>query len=150
MFLAGNGDRISEPATVIKQLINTIHSSTKMTSFQASNKSNDIYTYNDKDMRCFVRQSIKRRRVCAFNQYYKSITCNDILNFLSEELNIEGNVFDIIDANLNYKNKQFKFYKKDYENQFNDYRHQNAEEKEKNINEKTSKLPIHQLIKQIN
>ena len=30
-----------------------------------------IYTYNDKYMRWFVRQSIKGGRVCAFNQYYK-------------------------------------------------------------------------------
>ena len=29
-----------------------------------------IYTYNDKYMRWFVRQSIKGRRVLAFNQYY--------------------------------------------------------------------------------
>ena len=28
-----------------------------------------IYTYNDKHMRWFERQSIKRGRVCAFNQY---------------------------------------------------------------------------------
>ena len=31
-----------------------------------------IYTYNDKYMRWFVRQSIKGGRVCAFNQHYKS------------------------------------------------------------------------------
>ena len=31
-----------------------------------------IYTYNDKYMRWFVRQSIKGGRVTAFNQYYKS------------------------------------------------------------------------------
>ena len=28
-----------------------------------------IFTYNDKYMRWFVRQSIKRGRVCAYNQY---------------------------------------------------------------------------------
>ena len=37
-----------------------------------------IYTYNDKYMRWFVRQSIKGGRVCAFNQYYKSKHCDDI------------------------------------------------------------------------
>ena len=31
-----------------------------------------IYTYNDKYMRWFVRQSIKGTRVCAFNRYHKS------------------------------------------------------------------------------
>ena len=37
-----------------------------------------IYTYNDKYMRWFVRQSIKGGRVCAFNQYYKSKHFDDI------------------------------------------------------------------------
>ena len=31
-----------------------------------------IYTYTDKYMRWFIRQSIKGGRCCAFNQYYKS------------------------------------------------------------------------------
>ena len=43
-----------------------------------------IYTHNDKYMRRFVRQSIKRGRVCAFNQYYKSKSCDDILKIISE------------------------------------------------------------------
>ena len=29
-----------------------------------------VYTYNDKYMSCFERQSIKGGLVCAFNQYY--------------------------------------------------------------------------------
>ena len=42
-----------------------------------------IYTYNDKYMRWFVRQAAYGGRVCAFNQYYKSKTCDDILkNFI--------------------------------------------------------------------
>ena len=28
-----------------------------------------IYTYNDKYMRCFVPQSLKGGRVCAFNRF---------------------------------------------------------------------------------
>ena len=36
-----------------------------------------IYTYNDKYMRWFVRQSIKGGKVCSFNQYYKSKFCDD-------------------------------------------------------------------------
>ena len=30
-----------------------------------------IYTYNDRDMRWFVCQSIKGGQKCAFNQYFK-------------------------------------------------------------------------------
>ena len=42
--------------------------------FNSMHDENDepIYTYNNKYMRWFVRQRIKRGRVCAFNQYYKS------------------------------------------------------------------------------
>ena len=46
----------------------------------------------------FVRQSIKGGRVCAFNQYFISKTCGDILKILSRELKVEGNVYDIIEA----------------------------------------------------
>ena len=36
-----------------------------------------IYTYNDKDMRWFVRQSKKGGRVCRLNQYYRSKICDE-------------------------------------------------------------------------
>ena len=44
-----------------------------------------IYTYIDKYMRWFVRQSIKGGRVCAFNQYYKSKHCENILKIINKE-----------------------------------------------------------------
>ena len=108
-----------------------------------------IYTYNDKYMRWFVRQSIKGGRVCAFNQYYKSKHCDDILEFIKKELAVIGSVYNTIEAYIEYKNKHFKIFEKEYEDQFNDYRDENIEEKEKYINEKLGQLPIHQLIKQI-
>ena len=43
-----------------------------------------IYTYNDKYMRWSVRQAAYGGRVCAFNQYYKSKSCDDILKFISK------------------------------------------------------------------
>ena len=109
----------------------------------------DIYTYNDKYMRWFVRQSIKGGRVCAFNQYYKSKHCDDILEIIKKELAVKGTVYNTIEAYMEYKNKYFKKFEKEYENQFDDYRDENIEEKDKYINEKFSQLPIHQLIKQI-
>ena len=51
-----------------------------------------MYTYNDKYMRWFVRQSIKGGSVCAFIQFYISKTCVDCLKILSDELNVKGNV----------------------------------------------------------
>ena len=99
-------------------------------------------------MRHFVRQAAYGGRVCAFNQYYKSKSCDDILKIISEELNVKGNVYDKIKASKNYKNKHLKFFEKKHENQFSDYRDENVEEKQKYINEKLSELPIHQLIRQ--
>ena len=43
------------------------------------------YTYNDKYMRWFVRQTAYGGRVCAFNQYYKSKSCDDILKIISKQ-----------------------------------------------------------------
>ena len=99
-------------------------------------------------MRWFVRQSIKGGRVCVFNQYYKSKICDDIFKIKSEELKIKGKNYDIIEVYLNFRNKSFKIFEKEYENQFNDYRDEHGEEKENYINEKLGHPPIHQLIKQ--
>ena len=57
-----------------------------------------IYTYNDKYMRWFVRQAAYGGGVCAFEQYYKSKHCDDILKIISKEKNIKGNVYDKIEA----------------------------------------------------
>ena len=77
------------------------------------------YTYNDKYMRWFVRQSIKGGRVYAFNQYYESEkNCDHILKIISEELKVKGNIYDIIEAYLIFRNKQFRLFKKENENQF--------------------------------
>ena len=108
-----------------------------------------IYTYNDKYMRHFVRQEAYGGRVCAFNQCYKSKICDDILNIISKELNVEGNTYEKIEAYMNYKNEHFKIFEKEYEDQFDDHRKENVDEKEKYINEKLTQLPIHQLLKQL-
>ena len=108
-----------------------------------------IYTYNDKYMRWFVRQAAYGGRVCAFNQYNKSKSCDVILKIISKELCVKGNDHDIIEAYMEYKNKHFKIFEKEYENQFNDYRHENIEEKERYINENLSNLRLHKIIKRI-
>ena len=108
-----------------------------------------IYTYNDKYIRWFVRQSIKGGRVCAFNQYYKSKHCDDILKIINRELTVKGTVYDTIEAYMEYKNKHFKIFEKEYEDQFTDYRDEDIEEKEKYINEKLSNLRLHRIIKRI-
>ena len=108
-----------------------------------------IYTYNDKYMRWFVRRSIKGGRVGAFNQYYKSKHCDDILKIINKELAVKGTVYDTIEAYMEYKSKHFKIFEKEYEDRFDDYRDENVEEKEKYINEKLSELRLHKIIKRI-
>ena len=95
-----------------------------------------IHTYNDKYMRWFVRQSIKRSQVCAFNQYQESKICDDFLKIISEELNVRGSIYDIIEAYLENENKYLKFSQRKFESKFNEYGDENVEEKEKFINEK--------------
>ena len=106
-----------------------------------------IYTYNDKYRRWFVRQAAYGGRVCAFNQYYKSKSYDDILKIISKELCVKGNDYDIIEAYMENKNKHFKIFEKEYEDQFIVYRHENVEYKEKHINEKLSNLKLHKTIK---
>ena len=42
-----------------------------------------------------------RGRVCAFNQYYKSKICDDILDIISEKLGLEGNIYDNFETYMN-------------------------------------------------
>ena len=98
-------------------------------------------------MRDFVRQAAYGGRVCAFNQNYQSKHCDDILKNISKEISIKGSVYDIIQAYMEYKNKHFKIFEKEYESQFNDYRDENIEEKEKYINGKLSNLRLHKTMK---
>ena len=97
--------------------------------FNSMRDQNDepIYTYNDKDMRQFVRQSMKGGRVCAFNQHYESELCGDILKILSRELEFEGNVYDTIEAYMKYKIDHLKITKEENESKFDDYRETNEE-----------------------
>ena len=100
-------------------------------------------------MRYFVRQAAYGARVCAFNQYCKSISCDDILQLISEELNVKGIIYDFIESYMKNENKHLKMIEKDYEKSFTDYKGENIEEKEKYIIEKLTEPPVHRLIKQL-
>ena len=108
-----------------------------------------IYTYNDKYMRWFVRQSKKGGRVCAFNQYYKSKHFKDIKKIISKFLDVKGTVYEIFEEYLKYKKKKYDIFEKEYEARFDDYRDENEEDKEKYINKKLGDLTIHKLIQKI-
>ena len=71
-----------------------------------------IYSYNDKYIKWFVRQSVKRGRVSSSKQYCKSKICDDILKIIPEELNVKGNIYDIVELYFNYKNNSLNYSEK--------------------------------------
>ena len=50
---------------------------------------------------------------------------------------------------MKYRNKHFKIFEKEYEDQFDDYRDEDVEEKELYFNKKLSELRLHKIIKRI-
>ena len=115
-----------------------------------SKEDEPIYSYNDKYMRHFVRQSIKGGKVGAFNQYFESTISDKIFKTISEELNVNGTKYEIIEKYVKYIKDIKSEYEKEYDSQFNDYRKINIKEKDKYINEKLSQLPISMIMKNFN
>ena len=84
---------------VMKDCLSSPGSGWKHFSSVKTEEDEPICTYNDKYIRWFVQQSIRRGRVCVFIQYYKSIICDGILKIISEELNVERIIYDFVEAN---------------------------------------------------
>ena len=102
-----------------------------------------IYTYTDPFMRNFVRKAIKGGRCNAFNQHYKSEISDGVFNIISKQLNINGNICDILEKYFEFLNKYEKRYAKEFDSKYDDYRDIDQKENEKNVNGKLNKLPIH-------
>ena len=107
-----------------------------------------IYNYNDEFIRHFGRRSIKSGRCSALNQYYKSNISQEVFNFISKELNVNGNdnVCEIIDKYFEYTNKQRKIREDEYDSKYKDYRDIDVEKRTEHINKELNKLPIHKRI----
>ena len=61
------------------------------------NENNEtICTYNDEYMRYFLTKGIKGDRCGALKQFYKSVFSDELFSIISTELNIDGNVFEIL------------------------------------------------------
>ena len=112
--------------------------------FNSLSDENDepIYTYNNEIMRHFVGQSTKGGRCGSYNQYSKSTISDDVFNIISKELNVNGNVCEIVDKYFEYTNKYRKIIEDAYDLQFDDYRNNDAEERTEHINKELNKLPI--------
>ena len=64
-----------------------------------------IFTYTDPFMRNFVRKAIKGGRCNAFNQHLRSEISDVVLNFISKELNFNGNICEILEKYFKLLNK---------------------------------------------
>ena len=67
-----------------------------------------------------------------------------MFNFISKDLNVDGNLYEILGKSFEYTNKHGQIIiENEYFSQFNDYRDNDAEEKTDDINKKFCMLPFH-------
>ena len=81
-----------------------------------------ICTYTVPFMRNFVRKAIEGDRCNSFNQHYKSEISDEVINIISKEVNVNGNVCDILEKYFYFLNKYEKQYAKEFDSKYDDYR----------------------------
>ena len=119
--------------------------------FGTYNKDREFYTFNDKYVRSFIRESIKGGRCGAFIRYFESNQCENILNTIKNHLNINDNeISNIIDKYLYYINTKSDKFKLQFENDEKDYRKINKKELEKFLEKKLGELEISKELQKIN
>ena len=119
--------------------------------FGTYNKDREFYTFNDKYVRDFIRKSIKGGRVGAFNRYFESKQCEEILNTIKTHLKINDNeISNIIDKYLKYINTKRDEFKLEFENGEKDYRKINKKELDKFLEKKFGELQISKDLQKIN
>ena len=109
-----------------------------------------IYTYTDPFMRNFVRKAIKGGRCNAFNQHYKFEISDEVFNIISNELNVNGNICEILEKYFEFLNNYEKQHSKEFDSKYNEYRDIDQKEKEKYVNRKLNMLPIHKKLSKLN
>ena len=90
----------------------------------------------------YVKQ-LKGGRCSVFNQHYKSEISDEVFNIISKELNVSGNICEILEKYFEFLSKYEKQYTKEFDSKFDDYRDSDQKEKEKYVNKKLNLLPIH-------
>ena len=91
--------------------------------FGTYKKDREFYTFNDRYVRNFIRKSIKGGRLGAFNRYFESKQCEEILNNNKKHLKINDyEISIIIDKYLKYINTKRDEFKLNFENNEKDYR----------------------------
>ena len=83
-------------------------------------------------------------RFIAFIQHYKSIISGNVFNFISKELDINGNICETLDKYFEILNKYEKLYTIDFDSKYDDYRDFNQTEKIDFITNKVDVLAINE------
>ena len=104
VFEKGNADWLSELPSVIKQYNNTIHSSVKLTPFQASKKVNEKIVYNNlKNNREIQKPKFKLRQLVRQTDIKKVFSKGDSTNYSFYLYTITEVILEIIPAyRINY------------------------------------------------
>ena len=119
--------------------------------FGTYNKDREFYTFNDKYVRDFIRKSIKGGRVGAYNRYFESNQCEEILNTIKKHLKMNDNeISNIVDEYLKYNNTKRNEFKLEFENNEEDYRKINKKVLDEFLEKKLGELNISKELKKIN
>ena len=92
-----------------------------------------IYIFTVPFMRNFVRKAIKGGRCNAFKQHYKSEISDEVFNSILKELNVSGNVCEILEKYFQLLNKYEKQYTKEFDSKYDVYRNFDQKEKERYV-----------------
>ena len=81
-----------------------------------------ISTYTDLFMRNFLRDWIKGVKCNACNQYHKSETSDEVFNNIPRELNVNGNICNLLERYFVFSHQYEKLYTKEFDSKYEDYR----------------------------
>ena len=119
--------------------------------FGTYNQDREFFTFNEKYVRDFLRKSIKGGRAGAFNRYFESSHCEEILNITKKHLKIKDNeVSKIVVEYLKYINTKRDEFRLEFENGEKDYRKINNKELDKFLDTKLGELEISTELQKIN
>ena len=111
--------------------------------FGKYNKFKEFYTFNDKYVRSFIRNSLKGGKCGAFNKYFESNQFDEIMSTIKKHLKINDNeIANIIDESLKYINTKRDQYTLEFENGEKDYRKINKKELDKFLERKLGDINI--------
>ena len=65
----------------------------------------------------------------VFDQHYKSETSDEVFNNISKELDVNGNICEILEKIFEFLNKYEKLFAKELDSKYEDYRDINRKEK---------------------